>query len=119
MEQSIWTYRDPAPTKILDTKGIMSLIADYLKGPAERPLMIWCHNNPSIDRLYQYLHNYKREDGAMLFTISCPVTVRMLGHDVASVYVSEEIDDEDHLEEVKREEEWDVEPCDGGDELPF
>ena len=51
----------------------MSLIADYLKGPAERPLMIWCHNNPSIDRLYQYLHNYKREDGAMLFTISCPV----------------------------------------------
>ena len=34
-----------------------------------------------------------------------PVTVRMLGHDVASVYVSEEIDDEDHLEEVKREEE--------------
>ena len=48
-----------------------------------------------------------------------PVTVRMLGHDVASVYVSEEIDDEDHLEEVKREEECDVEPCDGGDELPF
>ena len=73
MEQSIWTYRDPAPTKTLDTKGIMSLIADYLKGPAERPLMLWCHNNPSIDRLYQYLHNYKREDGAMLFTISCPV----------------------------------------------
>ena len=36
----------------------------------------------------------------MLFTISCPVTVRMLGHDVASVYVSEEIDDEDHLEEM-------------------
>ena len=29
-----------------------------------------------------------------------PVTVRMLGHDVASVYVSEEIDDEDHLEEM-------------------
>ena len=55
MEQSIWTYRDPAPTKILDTIGIMSLITDYLKGPAERPLMIWCHNNPSIDRLYQYL----------------------------------------------------------------
>ena len=51
----------------------MSLIADYLKGPAERPLMIWRHNNPSIDQLYQYLHNYKREDGAMLFTISCPV----------------------------------------------
>ena len=48
-----------------------------------------------------------------------PVTVRMLGHDVASVYVPEEIDDEDHLEEVKREEECDVEPCDGGDELPF
>ena len=36
-----------------------------------------------------------------------------------SVYVPEEIDDEDHLEEVKREEECDVEPCDGGDELPF
>ena len=34
MEQSIWTYRDPAPTKILDTIGIMSLITDYLKGPA-------------------------------------------------------------------------------------
>ena len=48
-----------------------------------------------------------------------PVTVRMLGHDVASVYVPEEIDDEDHLEEVKREEECDVEPCDGGDELPL
>ena len=48
-----------------------------------------------------------------------PTTVRMLGHDVASVYVPEEIDDEDHLEEVKREEECDVEPCDGGDELPF
>ena len=48
-----------------------------------------------------------------------PLTVQMLGHDVASVYVSEEIDDEDHLEEVKREEECDVEPCDGGDELPF
>ena len=47
-----------------------------------------------------------------------PVTVRMPGHDVASVYVSEEIDDEDNLEEVKREE-CDVEPCDGGDELPF
>ena len=47
-----------------------------------------------------------------------PATVRMLGHDVASVYVPEEIDDEDHLEEVKREE-CDVEPCDGGDELPF
>ena len=73
MEQSIWTYRDPAPTKILDTKGIMSLIADYLKGPAERPLMIWRHNNPSIDQLYQYLHNYKREDGAMLFTLGCTV----------------------------------------------
>ena len=29
-----------------------------------------------------------------------PVMVRMLGHDVASVYVSEEIDDEDHLEEM-------------------
>ena len=51
----------------------MSLIADNLKGPAERPLMIWCHNNPSIDRLYQYLHNYKREDGAMLFTLGCTV----------------------------------------------
>ena len=48
-----------------------------------------------------------------------PVTVRMLGHDVASVYVSEEIDDEDHLEEVKREQEYDVEPCDGGGELRF
>ena len=48
-----------------------------------------------------------------------PVTVRMLGHDVACVYVPDEIDDEDHLEEVKREEECDVEPCDGGDELPF
>ena len=48
-----------------------------------------------------------------------PVTVRMLGHDVASGYVSEEIDDEDHLEEVKREEECDVKPCGGGDELPF
>ena len=48
-----------------------------------------------------------------------PVTVRMLGHDVASVYVPEEIDDEDHLEEVKREEECDVKPCGGGDELPF
>lgn len=47
-----------------------------------------------------------------------PVTVRMLGHDVVSVYVPEEIDDEDHLEEVKREEECDVEPC-AGDELPF
>ena len=44
-----------------------------------------------------------------------PVTVRMLGHDVASVYVPEEIDDEDHLEEVKREEECDVEPSGGGD----
>ena len=40
MEQSIWTYRDPAPTKTLDTDGIMSLIADYLKGPAERPLIL-------------------------------------------------------------------------------
>ena len=48
-----------------------------------------------------------------------PLTVRMLGHDVASVYVSEEIDDEDHLEEVKREEECDVKPCGGGDELLF
>ena len=73
MKQSIWTYRDPAPTKILDTKGIMSLIADYLKGPAERPLMIWCHNNPSIDRLKRYLNDYKREDGAMLFTLGCTV----------------------------------------------
>ena len=73
MEQSIWTYRDPAPTKILDTKGIMSLIADYLKGPAERPLMIWCHNNPSIDRLKRYLNDYKREDGAMLFRLGYPV----------------------------------------------
>ena len=73
MEQSIWTYRDPAPTKTLDTKGIMSLIADYLKGPAERPLMIWCHNNPSIDRLKRYLNDYKREDGAMLFTLGCTV----------------------------------------------
>lgn len=73
MEQSIWTYRDPAPTKTLDTKGIMSLIADYLKGPAERPLMIWCHNNPSIDRLKRYLNDYKREDGAMLFRLGYPV----------------------------------------------
>ena len=73
MEQNIWTYRDPAPTKTLDTKGIMSLIADYLKGPAERPLMIWCHNNPSIDRLKRYLNDYKREDGAMLFTLGCTV----------------------------------------------
>ena len=48
-----------------------------------------------------------------------PATVRMLGHDVACVYVSEEIDDEDHLEEVKQEEECDVEPCGRGDELPF
>ena len=73
MEQSIWTYRDPAPTKILDTKGIMSLIVDYLKGPDERPLMIWCHNNPSIDRLKRYLNDYKREDGAILFTLGCTV----------------------------------------------
>ena len=73
MEQSIWTYRDPAPTKTLDTKGIMSLIADYLKGPAERPLMIWCHNDPSIVRLKRYLNDYKREDGAMLFTLGCTV----------------------------------------------
>ena len=69
MEQSIWTYRDPAPTKTLDTKGIMSLIADYLKGPAERPLMIWCHNNPSIVRLNLYLKDYKIEEVAMLFTL--------------------------------------------------
>ena len=69
MEQSIWTYRDPAPTKTLDTNGIMSLIADYLKGPAERPLMIWCHNNPSIDRLQRYLNDYKREDDARLYRL--------------------------------------------------
>ena len=31
MKQSIWTYRNPAPTKTLDTKGIMSLIAHYFK----------------------------------------------------------------------------------------
>lgn len=73
MEQSIWTYRDPAPTKTLDTNGIMSLIADYLKGPAERPLMIWCHNNPSIDRLRRYLNDYKREDGTELFRLGYPV----------------------------------------------
>ena len=73
MEQSLWTYRDPAPTKTLDTKGIMSLIADYLKGPAERPLMIWCHNNPSIDRLQRYLNDYKREDGTKLFRLGDPV----------------------------------------------
>ena len=73
MEQSIWTYRDPAPTKTLDTKGIMSLIADYLKGPAERPLMIWSHNNPSIDRLQRYLNDYKREDGTKLFRLGYPV----------------------------------------------
>lgn len=73
MEQSIWTYRDPAPTKTLDTKGIMSLIADYLKGPAKRPLMIWCHNNPSIDRLQRYLNDYKREDGTKLFRLGYPV----------------------------------------------
>ena len=73
MEQSIWTYRDPAPKKTLDTKGIMSLIADYLKGPAKRPLMIWCHNNPSIDRLQRYLNDYKREDGTELFRLGYPV----------------------------------------------
>lgn len=73
MEQSLWTYRDPAPTKTLDTKGIMSLIADYLKGPAERPLMIWCHNNPSIDRLQRYLDDYKREDGTKLFRLGYSV----------------------------------------------
>ena len=73
MEQSIWTYRDPAPTKTLDTNGIMSLIADYLKGPAERPLMIWCHNNHSIDRLQRYLNDYKREDGTKLFRLGYPV----------------------------------------------
>ena len=47
-----------------------------------------------------------------------PVTVRMLGHNVASVYVPEEIDNEDPLEEVTRAEECAFEPCDGGDELP-
>lgn len=73
MEQSIWTYRDPAPTKTLDTNGIMSLIADYLKGPAERPLMIWCHNIPSINRLQRYLNDYKREDGAKLFELGEPI----------------------------------------------
>ena len=51
----------------------MGLIVDYLKGPAERPLMIWCHNNPSIDRLKRYLNDYKREDGAMLFRLGYPV----------------------------------------------
>ena len=51
----------------------MSLIADNLKGPAERPLMIWCHNSHSIERLKRYLNDYKREDGAILFTLGCTV----------------------------------------------
>jgi len=51
----------------------MSLIADYLKGPAERPLMIWSHNNPSIVRLQRYLNDYKREDGTKLFRLGYPV----------------------------------------------
>ena len=51
----------------------MSLIADNLKGPAERPLMIWCHNSHSIERLKRYLNDYKREDGAMLFRLGYPV----------------------------------------------
>ena len=61
------------PQKTLDTHGIMSLIADYLKGPAERPLMIWFHNNTSIDRLQRYLNDYKREDGTKLFRLGYPV----------------------------------------------
>lgn len=73
MEQNIWTYRDPAPTKVFDTDGIRSYIANYFNGPAKRPLMIWCHNNPSIDRLQRYLNDYKREDGTKLFRLGYPV----------------------------------------------
>ena len=72
MEQNIFTYRDPAPTKVFDTDGIRSYIAEYLNGPAERPLMIWCHNNPSIDQLKDYLDDYRREDDARLFRLGYP-----------------------------------------------
>lgn len=72
MEQNIWTYRDPAPTKVFDTDGIRSYIANYFNGPAKRPLMIWCHNNPSIDQLRHYLDDYRREDDARLFRLGYP-----------------------------------------------
>ena len=55
----------------------------------------------------------------VVLALKIPGTVRMLGREVSRPYVPVEIDDEDHLEEVKREEECDVEPCGGGDELPF
>ena len=80
-------------------------------------------SNISRNQAYEKMKKCKFEiiDGKCVIReeTKIPLTVRMLGHDVASVYVPEEIDDEDHLEEVKREEECDVEPCDGGDELPF
>ena len=72
MEQNIWTYRDPAPTKVFDTDGIRSYIANYFNGPANRPLMIWCHNNPSINQLGDYLKDYRREDDARLFRLGYP-----------------------------------------------
>jgi len=72
MEQTMWTYRDPAPSITFDTNGIKSFITDYLNGPAKRPLMIWCHNNPSIDRLKEYLDDYRREDGARLYRLGYP-----------------------------------------------
>lgn len=75
MEQTIWTYRDPASTQTFDTKGIKNFITNYLNGPAKRPLMIWCHNNPSIEQLQEYLENYRREDGTKLFSLGSSVTV--------------------------------------------